>query len=96
MRSFAITLTIAALLAGSAQAADIGNSVKTYTNPKASFDKLNSPSEVPSVADLVNATRIDGTQDDPLANSNDGFYVGTESQGNGTYSLQVQKKLLDF
>ena len=103
MRKFAITLTIATLLAGSAQmtgvalAADIGKSVKSVANPISSgFDKMGKPDDVPNVADLINANKIDGTQDDPLAMSNDDFYVNGDSQGDGSFSLEVQKRLLEF
>lgn len=97
MRNFAIALTIAAFVTGGAQAADIGKSVKSSTNSIASsIGGLANPTGTPNVADLVNANRIDGTQDDKLANSDDGFYISTESEGRGSYSLQVQKKLLEF
>jgi hypothetical protein len=101
MRKFAISLTLVTLLAGSAQmtgvalAADIGKSVKSIANPVKSLDQMSEPNDVPNVADLINANKIDGTVDDQMA-KDDQFYVNGDSQGDGSFSLEVQKRLLEF
>jgi len=96
MRKFAVTLALATtVLAGVASAADLPKSLKSVTNPIKSLDRLSQPNDVPNVADLINANKIDGTMTDPTT-MDDRFYVNSDSQSDGTFSLEVQKRLLEF
>ncbi|MDO8289309.1 MAG: hypothetical protein Q7T44_08840 [Parvibaculum sp.] len=94
MRRFALALIAVTALAGSAHAADIGNKVKSSAN------SLANPDATPNVADLINASRADGLPpvglENSEANADDSLFIGSESDGGGSYSLKVQKKLLEF
>lgn len=91
----ACALVVATAFAGSAHAADLAKSVKSAADPIKSINRMTEPNEAPTVADLVNANKIDGTVDDEVADD-ERFYINGDSQGDGTFSLEVQKRLLEF